>query len=1022
MEKRILGWIFLVLAIFAAGAQESFFDNYVYQNWNTLGDIKGATVTDLIQTGDGYLDIGTYDGLVQFDGVEFKTIRKSKSNDLKFSSVRVVYEDSNSNLWVGSNDEGLQKLSAAGNKLYTTENGLPNNSIRAITEDHNGNIWVGTAAGVVYITKEGRLITPQFEAGTVAKGVIAVYLYCDTAGRIWLITAGERGLFLFSDGLFRTRQELDEFGSYFASAIAQDLKGDFWVGLGTDGLVRIRNGHLSRIETGTFLDTSPTVAIHVSKNGMIWFGTESGVAVLDNGVFYENSMKNLANAKINKIICDREDNIWIATDRNGIGKLTQGKFRMKRTESSVNAIAEGLDGSFWIATNTGVLCYRNDKFVENELTEFTKGLRIRDVGVTSDGDILASCYKKPGQIRWGKRGIETWSTDEGLAGNKVRVAVETGKGELYVGTTTGLSIIHADGSIRNVKQADGLVNEYVMAIHKDKNDIVWIGTDGAGVYLMKDEKIFAQITSEDGLAGNIIFKITQDKNDVYWICTGTGITRIPIFDVAKGVPSEFQNLNGENGLGTDSVFQIISDQRGSDWITSNYGIASVKNDELIEAADGRIERVNTKFYSENDGLDSDGPTSTALAICDTHGRLWFPMIDGFAIYDPVNLMKTPVAPLVHIESVTIDNALHKYNGEQFVLMPGTKRVEIKFTGISFDAPERIQFTHQLTNFDEELSPPSYSRSVSYTNISPGKHTFLLNAIDGEGLHSEQAEAMLFVQKPYFYQSIGFWIFAVTALFAAVSGIFYLKQLSMRREQEKLQKMVDDRTAELLEEKENSDKLLRAILPDKIADELKSEMEEAGRTSVIGENFDDVTLLFSDLVSFTKTSSGYTAREIVNALNDLFSRFDDRAKAMGVEKIKTIGDSYMAAAGLPTKNERHALTMIEFAIGMYEDLEDYNRNAKIKFNMRIGLNSGPVTAGVIGKTKFIYDVWGDTVNTASRMESAANPGKIRVSAAVRDRVYSEKIGFTEAIECDVKGKGLMQTYEVIDLFGNSSEQV
>ena len=132
----------------------------------------------------------------------------------------------------------------------------------------------------------------------------------------------------------------------------------------------------------------------------------------------------------------------------------------------------------------------------------------------------------------------------------------------------------------------------------------------------------------------------------------------------------------------------------------------------------------------------------------------------------------------------------------------------------------------------------------------------------------------------------------------------------------------------------------------------------------------------------------------------------------IEKIKTIGDAYMAACGVPTSNPDHARIMVEFAKGMYKDLEDYNRCGKIQFNMRIGLNCGPVTAGVIGKTKFVYDVWGNTVNVASRMESACNPGQIRVSQAMFDHLQGTGVAFTEPIECDIKGKGKMVTYEII----------
>ena len=1017
MKKRIS----LLLASFFAAhvcfAQAAFLDNYVYQTWNSFGGLTGTTATDIVQTSDGYLNIGTYEGLVRFDGVEFNTIRRSRGNDYKFSSVRVILQDSNGFIWLGSNDEGLHKINPVDgtSKTYTIQNGLPNNSVRAICEDKAGNIWVGTAAGVVYLTPKGHLITPQFQAGTVSKGIIAVSLFCDTAGRVWLITSNENGLFLFSDGLFHTIPQIDDYfsknsddGKYFATAITQDLNGDFWIGMAEKGLIRLRNGEFTKVHTGTVLDNTSTWSIYVLSDGRMVFGTERGVVSYNNGGFYEAKKKELATAKINKIMRDREGNIWLATDRNGIGKLTHGKFSVMHFGIAANAIAEDEMGRVWIGTDTGVRCYVGEKEVKNALTEYTKGYRIRHVGVTHAGEILVSCYTKPAQILYNPRSqvVKSWTSDDGLAGNKVRLAIETNPNEYYVGTTTGLSIIHADGSIRTLKQIDGLENEYVMWIMKDFNDVVWVGTDGGGIYLMKNEVIIAHISSEDGLVGNVIFKITQDRAGAYWICTGSGISYCKPFDSSHTIPNEFQNINSDNGIGTDSVFQIIPDTADNLWIASNYGIASAELKEVIESAQNGERITSVQYYTKNDGLDSDGITSTALSICDSHGRLWFTMVDGVAIYDPIKVRENPVMPLVHIENVTIDNVEYDDIGKEIVLRPGTKRIEIKFTGLSFDAPERINFQHQLTNFEDSMSLPSNGRIVSYTNISPGKHTFLVMAVNGEGIYSEEAEAILFVQKPHLWQMPLFWIIVAFLFIDIVGAVFYFKQRAIKLENIRLEGMVQERTAELAAEKDKSDQLLRAILPDKIAIELKDDVHS------IAQSFNDVTLLFSDIVSFTKVSSNHTAEEIVTALNSLFTLFDERAKRMGVEKIKTVGDAYMAACGIPEPNPDHAKIMIEFARGMYEDLNKYNREAKIQLNMRIGLNCGPVTAGVIGKTKFVYDVWGNTVNVASRMESACNPGQIRVSQAMFDHLQGKDIAFTEPIECDIKGKGKMVTYEIV----------
>ncbi len=1012
MKKVLLCVSSLVFCAFLQ-AQQSFFDNYVYQNWNTFDTLNGTSVTDITQTNDGFINIGTYEGLARFDGTNFTTHKKSQENDLSFISVRAILQDSSGNLWIGSNDEGLQLITPTYTKTFTTANGLPNNSIRCLAEDKKGNVWVGTAAGVVYLTQSAHMITPQFEAGTVSKGIIATSLYCDTSGRMWLITANEKGLFVYQNEIFNTIRQLDGFGVYFATAISQDSSGAFWVGLGNDGLIRVENGKLERIRSGTKLDHFATNSIYTAKNGTIWFGCEKGVIVLNNGKFSEYSGSTLADSKINKIMCDRENNMWFATDRNGIGKLTQGRFRMFKLGVTANSITEDRFGNIWIGTDNGVRCYNDDRQINNTLTRYTKGLRIRDVCATKSGSVLVSCYTEPGQLLYDGHTIRQWSMKDGLAGNKVRVAIETKNGDIYAGTTTGLSIIHKNGSIRNFKQINGLENEYIMALYEDTNGIIWIGTDGGGIYLMRDEKILSHLTSENGLAGNVIFKINQNIDGAFWICTGSGISRCPPFNSKSGYPNAYENLTSESGLETDSMFQVLVDGTNYLWMISNHGISSTPFDDVLDLVSGKIKKVNVKFYNKNDGLDSDGPTSTAKSLVDRYGRLWITMVDGFAVYDPQKISENHIMPLVQIEKVTVDNkvvldnTLYANDPKSIVLKAGTKRVDIRYSGISFDAPERIKFTHRLTNFEDDYCLPTSVRSMTYTNLRPGNHTFYVNSINGDGFYSEQAEVLLFVQKPYIWQLPAFWIILTIAVIGSISLFFYIRQLKIIKENMRLEAMVQERTSELKVEKEKSDHLLRAILPDQIANELKDNIHS------IGQNFDDVTILFSDIVNFTKTSSGYTAQQIVSALNDLFSLFDIRAQKEGVEKIKTIGDAYMAACGLPGPNEKHTQVMVNFAKGMLEDVETYNKTASIKFSIRIGLNRGPVAAGVIGRTKFIYDVWGDTVNVASRMETAAPQGGIKVTKSIFDKLSDDAtVKFSEPEECNIKGKGQMTTYNIL----------
>ena len=245
---------------------------------------------------------------------------------------------------------------------------------------------------------------------------------------------------------------------------------------------------------------------------------------------------------------------------------------------------------------------------------------------------------------------------------------------------------------------------------------------------------------------------------------------------------------------------------------------------------------------------------------------------------------------------------------------------------------------------------------------------------------------------------------ITFVIATTIMLLEGKLIRVEEENKKLEITVKERTKELEEEKNRSESLLLNILPKDIASELT-----AHPNSTIAKEYPNVTVLFTDIVGFTKISGEMSAEEVVTMLNKMFSLFDERAQREEIEKIKTIGDSYMAATGLiPNKDNDGAQKMISFAQGLLEDVRSFNETSPIKLLIRLGINSGPLVAGVIGKTKFIYDVWGDTVNMASRMESTGMPMRIHVTEATKAQT-ANTFQYSETAEIDVKGKGLMNTY-------------
>jgi class 3 adenylate cyclase len=234
------------------------------------------------------------------------------------------------------------------------------------------------------------------------------------------------------------------------------------------------------------------------------------------------------------------------------------------------------------------------------------------------------------------------------------------------------------------------------------------------------------------------------------------------------------------------------------------------------------------------------------------------------------------------------------------------------------------------------------------------------------------------------------------------GVLVARQMELQAREVFLQRRTIRSQMEALDaEKQKSEALLLNVLPAAIAERLKIENRP------IADGFQDVSVLFADIVGFTRLSERLTPEELVGRLNNLFSAFDDLLDKFRLEKIKTIGDAYMVVGGL-NGGKDHALALAELALDMLARIRELSAHYGEDFSVRIGINTGPVVGGVIGKKKFIYDVWGDTVNIASRMESTGSPGSVQVSHETYLRIQDLYV-FEDRGEIEVKGKGLMRTW-------------
>jgi class 3 adenylate cyclase len=258
-------------------------------------------------------------------------------------------------------------------------------------------------------------------------------------------------------------------------------------------------------------------------------------------------------------------------------------------------------------------------------------------------------------------------------------------------------------------------------------------------------------------------------------------------------------------------------------------------------------------------------------------------------------------------------------------------------------------------------------------------------------------------RPYDLQTVS--LFFVLN-FACISAMIYALLWYFASEKNKLRDEVDSIHREVVLEKERSEKLLLNILPKAIAERLKRNEQH------ISQGHADVTVMFADIVGFTRMTEELSPVETVKILNEVFSIFDDLADKHGVEKIKTMGDGYMAAGGLDSGAQLHyADAVASMGLDMIANVAEYRKRTGERISIRVGIGTGPVVAGVIGKKKFIFDMWGDTVNVAFRMAADAPSDYIQVDLTTHRRLHS-RFRFDEAHEVEIKGKGRMQVFHLL----------
>ncbi len=1044
---------------------------YVYNNWSEEQGLTQGSPFAITQTPDGYLWLGTTYGLVRFDGVRFTEYSKKNTPELKGSDVKALAVDHEGALWLGTGGSGLLRLNDGKFTRYIADTSERHSIITALHMDSQQRLWVGTATGGLvwfdstFGTMHQHPVINNQEVTALAEDLhrnlwvgTQTGLYClrmnDSAMNAPLLYTAQQGL-----------------GEDFITALATDRTGALWVGTNS-GLsyatastpptdyARLRFRTLTEKDG---LSNNAVTKLYSDRQNTLWIGTNSGGLnrMVRGSITRITTAQGLSSNTILSLFEDVEGSLWIGAGGAGLDRIKTPKFSVfgKKEgfdEDIFSVVYEDSKGTLWTGSyfSNGVR-----RFTINN--DGTPSIRNFDTADGLANAILSVCEDSEGRMWFGSfMGLTKYEqgkftnylSTEGLAHNNIRAVFQDSHGRLWLATYGGgLGRLRHDSLQTALTTAQGLSSDYLLGIAEDEEGRLWCATRDNGVSVVKPDSGVVAIYTFDttktptptqntqALPGKSAYVVFRDAQQMLWIGTEAGVA---IYRHGK-----FYHLTERQGMPEGAILTMQQDANGNYWFMSSVGIVLVYKQEVEAFIEGNISSVTTRIFNKSDGMRSIEYRAVGqpAAWAARDGSLWFCTMKGLVRVNPLQLRLNSLAPTVVIEELLVNEQsvnLHNLNSNGVLELPeGADRLTFRYTALSLLYPEKVRFKHKLEQFDSDwVDDREQRRANDYTSLLPGQYCFRVKACNNDGVWNEEGASITFYVAPKFYQTYWFYGIGFLLLAAIVALGFRFRIAQLQQRERELSKLVNERTKEIQrqvkildeqateielaneelreknalieEERVKSERLLLNILPMPIADRLKS------GERIIADKFESVTVMFADIVGFTNLSARISPEHLVENLSMIFTTFDALAAKYHVEKIKTIGDAYMVVGGLPDPIPNHAEAVALVALEMIESIADLTSNTDEPISVRIGMHTGPVVAGVIGIQKFAYDLWGDTVNTASRMESSGEPNKIQCTESTYV-LLKDRFEFEERGEITVKGKGTMRTYF---LLGKNEKQM
>lgn len=733
--------------------------SYNVRIWQTEDGLPQNTVAAVTQTQDGYLWVGTHDGLARFDGFRFVLVTDDSAPELKRTSVSALCGASDGSLWIGMETNGLTRLKNGKFTHWSEVSGWPNNQTHCIFESKDGSIWVGSEGGLTRFS--GNKWTHFSDRNGLGDNSVRA-LSEDSEGNLRIAT--RRGLStLDSEGVISTMNVGAGMVANALKAVCVDRNGTVWVGA-NEGITRLDSNQRPAPGIRHGLPHPVVTVIRSDHAGDLWVGTYGGVVrVVDGKVVSQPLGESAFGDLVYAIYEDRENNLWIG-GRDGLYRLNPARFttytmRQGLTYNNVMSVCEDHNGAVWIGTwGGGLNRLSGDIISAYTVTNGLSGNSVLALHESRDGSLWIGMEYLGGLNRFKPGEFHNSFRKENGPLDQIKVIHEDRQGVLWLGTSfAGLKLVGKSGSYST---ANGLAGNMVMAIHEDGQGDMWVGTDGGLSRFSKGK--WTSYTTRDGLSANAVDAIYEDAAQTLWLGTkGGGLVRFR--------DGKFKAFTTREGLFNDEVYEIVEDDGGYFWMSCRSGIFRVKKSELDAFDQGRLKKIPCIFFSKADGLLSVQFNGVAKPAGwkGRDGRIWFPTIRGVVSVD-TRIQTNERPPPVVIEEVLADkkpvvrpgNPWHRYDGSEgdgrpIEIPPGQGELEIHYAALSFQTPEKNRFKYRLEGVDSDWVDAGTRREVHYNNLAPRSYRFRVIASNNDGVWNETGASIPLTLQPHFWQTLWF---------------------------------------------------------------------------------------------------------------------------------------------------------------------------------------------------------------------------------------------------------------------------